>query len=61
LYICIILGLAIIIGNSFVSAHIHRILTLSRPINTIVLIVGGYFLQIILIYTSIQAIRSSKK
>jgi len=36
-------------------------LTLSRPINTIVLIIGGYILQIILIYSSIVAIRAKKK
>jgi hypothetical protein len=57
LYVCIFLALVIIIGNSFVSAHIHRILTLSRPINTIVLIIGGYVLQILLIYFSIVTVR----
>ena len=61
LYVCIILALVIIIGNSFVSAHIHRILTLSRPINTIVLIIGGYILQILLIYSSIVAIRAKNR
>jgi hypothetical protein len=61
LYICIFLAILIIIGNSFVSAHIHRIMTLSRPINTIVLIIGGYILQILLIYSSIVAVRAKKK
>lgn len=59
LYVCIILAAVIIIGNSFVSAHIHRIITFSRPINTIVLIIGGYILQGLLIYTSILAIRAN--
>ena len=58
LYICICLAIIIIIGNSFVSAHIHRILTLSRPVNTIVLITGGYILKVLLIYTSILSLRS---
>jgi hypothetical protein len=61
LYVCIFLALVIIIGNSFVSAHIHRILTLSRPINTVVLIIGGYILQILLIYSSIVALRVKNK
>jgi hypothetical protein len=61
MYVCIALAILIIIGNSFVSAHIHRILTLSRPINTVVLIVGGYVLQGLLIYTSIVAIKFSKR
>jgi hypothetical protein len=53
LYVCISIALIIIIGNSFINAHIHRIMTLSRPINTFVLIIGGYILQSLLIYTSI--------
>ncbi len=56
LYICIALSLIIIVGNSFVTAHIHRMMTFSRPINTIVLIIGGYVLQGLLVYTSILAI-----
>lgn len=60
LYVCISLAILIIVGNSFVSAHIHRIMTLSRPLNTIVLILGGYILQGFLIYTSIVAIKFSK-
>lgn len=61
LYICILLAIIIIIGNSFISAHIYRILTLSRPINTMVLILGGYILQILLIYTSILALRTRNR
>ena len=61
LYVCIFLAFIIIIGNSFVSAHIHRILTLSRPLNTVVLIIGGYVLQILLIYSSIIALRAKNK
>ncbi len=61
LYVCIILAIMIIIGNSFVSAHIYRILTLTKPINAIVLVIGGYILQLILIYTSIRAIKKSSK
>ncbi len=61
LYICIALAVLIIIGNSFVSAHINRIITFSRPLNTMILIIGGYVLQGLLIYTSILAIRFSNK
>ena len=59
LYACIILSVLIIVGNSFVTAHIHRILTFSRPLNTLVLIIGGYILQGLLAYTSIVAIRKN--
>ena len=61
LYLCISLAILIIIGNSFVSAHIYRILTLSKPMNAVVLIIGGYVLQLILIYTSIMAIKKGIK
>lgn len=57
LYACILIAVTIIIGNSFVTAHIHRIMTLSRPLNTLVLIMGGYVLQILLICASIVALR----
>ena len=58
-YACILLAILIIVGNSFVTAHIHRIMTFSRPLNTIVLIIGGYILQGLLVYTSIIATRNN--
>jgi hypothetical protein len=61
LYACILIAVLIIVGNSFVTAHIHRIMTLARPVNTLVLISGGYILQILLLYTSIVALRFSNK
>jgi hypothetical protein len=57
LYVCILLAIVIIVGNSFVNAHINRIMSLSRPLNTLVLIVGGYILQGLLVYASIAALR----
>lgn len=59
LYVCILIAIIIIVGNSFVSAHTNRIMTLSRPLNTMVLIVGGYVLQGLLVYTSAMALRIS--
>lgn len=61
LYVCIFLALLIIIGNSLVTAHINRMITFSKPLNTIVLIIGGYLLQGLLIYTSILTIKRRKK
>ena len=46
--------------NSLVTAHINRMITFSKPLNTIVLIIGGYLLQGLLIYSSILAIKSRK-
>ena len=60
LYVCIFLALLIIIGNSLVTAHINRMITFSKPLNTIVLIIGGYLLQGLLIYSSILTIKRRK-
>lgn len=59
LYVCILIAIIIIVGNSLVNAHINRIMTMSRPLNTMVLIFGGYLLQGLLVYTSALALRKS--
>jgi hypothetical protein len=56
LYACIPLALLVIIGNSLAPPHIHLMITFSKPINAIVLILGGYILQVALIYTSLRSI-----
>ena len=63
LYPCIPLALLVIVGNSLAPPHVHLMMTFSKPVNAIVLIVGGYVLQIALIYTSLRSILniSSKK
>ena len=54
LYGCIALGLTVIIGNTTSPAHIHLMTTFSKPANALILIIGGYVLQGILIYTSFR-------
>jgi hypothetical protein len=54
LYACIVLALTVIIGNSTSPAHIHLMTTFSKPVNALILIIGGYVLQGILIYTSLR-------
>jgi hypothetical protein len=61
LYICIVLTGLIIIGNSITTAHIHRMMTFVKPVNTIVLIIGGYILQGLLIYASVIAIMDKRR
>jgi hypothetical protein len=56
LYACIPLALLVIIGNSLAPSHIHLMIIFSKPINAIVLILGGYILQVALIYTSLRSI-----
>lgn len=56
LYPCIPLAALIIIGNSLAPPHVNLMMTFSKPLNAIVLILGGYVLQIVLIYSSLRAI-----
>jgi hypothetical protein len=63
LYACIPLALLVIIGNSLAPPHVKLMMTFSKPLNAIILIAGGYVLQIVLIYTSLKSIldiRSSR-
>jgi len=58
LYACITLAIAIIIGNSTSPAHVHLMSTFFKPLNALILIIGGYMLQGVLIYTSLNSIIS---
>ena len=56
LYACILIAVLVIIGNSLAPPHVNLMMTFSKPLNAIILIVGGYVLQIALIYTSLRSI-----
>ena len=56
LYVCIALAVAVIIGNSLTPRHVELMITFAKPLNSIVLIFGGYILQAALLYTSLRAI-----
>jgi hypothetical protein len=56
LYACIALALTVVIGNTASPAHIHLMTTFSKPVNALILIIGGYILEGALIYTSLRAV-----
>jgi hypothetical protein len=56
IYACIPIAVLVIIGNSLTPPHVNLMMTFSKPLNAIILIVGGYVLQIALIYTSLRLI-----
>lgn len=56
LYASIALASVVVIGNTVSPAHVHLMTTFSKPANATILIIGGYFLQAALIYTSLVAI-----
>jgi hypothetical protein len=56
LYVCIPIAALVIIGNSLAPPHVNLMMSFSKPLNAIILIIGGYVLQIALIYTSLRSI-----
>jgi len=56
LYACIPIAVLVTVGNSLTPSHINLMLSFSKPFNAIILIIGGYVLQITLIYTSLKTI-----
>ena len=59
LYACIPLAIIIMVGNSLASPHVEMMTTFSKPLNALMLIIGGYVLQGALIGTTIlQLVRT---
>lgn len=56
IYVCIPVGLLVIIGNSLAPPHVHLMTTFEKPINAVILIVGGYVLQGMLIFFSLKTV-----
>jgi hypothetical protein len=56
LYACILIATAVIVGNSIAAPHVHLMTTFEKPLNAVVLLVGGYILQGMLIYFSLKII-----
>jgi len=48
------------IGNSFAPPHVEIMTTFPKPLNAMVLIIGGYILQTALIGTAIYELRSRR-
>lgn len=60
LYACVPLAALVMIGNSFAPPHVEIMTTFSKPLNAVVLIIGGYILQAALIGTTIYELRSRR-
>jgi uncharacterized membrane protein YccF (DUF307 family) len=59
LYACIPLGIIVMAGNSLAPPHVEIMTTFSKPLNAVILIIGGYILQAALIATTIfQLVRT---
>jgi hypothetical protein len=53
LYVCIPLAVIVMVGNSLAPPHVEIMTTFSKPLNAVVLIIGGYVLQVALIATTV--------
>ena len=54
IYICVPIAAIVIIANTLAPQHVEIMLTFSKPLNAIVLIIGGYVLQTLLLFFSIN-------
>ena len=45
LYACILIATAVILGKSIAAPHVHLMTTFEKPLNAVLLLVGGYILQ----------------
>ena len=60
LYACIPLAVIVIVGNSLAPPHIEIMTTFSKPINALLLIIGGYILQAALIGTTVMQLARTR-
>src|SRR5690606_6078458 len=60
-YACIPLAIIVMIGNSLAPPHVQIMTTFSKPFNAVLLIIGGYILQLALIITTIHELRKHRE
>lgn len=54
LYACFPLAAIVMVGNSLAPPHVEIMTTFSKPFNAIVLIIGGYVLQVALVVATLR-------
>ncbi len=61
LYVCIPLAILVMVGNSLAPPHVEIMTTFSKPLNAVLLIIGGYVLQVALIATGIIELSKTRR
>ncbi len=61
LYACIPVAAIVMIGNSLAPPHVQIMTTFSKPLNAVVLIIGGYVLQVALAAASVLTISKRRR
>lgn len=59
LYACIPIAVIVMVGNSLAPPHVEIMTTFSMPFNAVVLIVGGYILQVALVVATLAELAKS--
>jgi hypothetical protein len=60
IYFCIPIAIIVIVGNSFAPPHVEIMTTFSKPMNAVLLIVGGYVLQVSLLGASVYELTQQR-
>ena len=61
LYACILLAIIVMLGNSLAPPHMEIMTTFSKPLNAVILIIGGYILQAALIAATISQLIKTRQ
>jgi hypothetical protein len=61
LYACFPLAALVMIGNSLAPPHVEIMTTFSKPLNAVILIIGGYVLQVLLIVFAAREIARNSR
>lgn len=61
LYACFPLAAIVMIGNSLAPPHVEIMTTFSKPFNAVILIIGGYVLQALLIMFAAREIARNRR
>ena len=60
LYACVPLAVLVMVGNLLAPPHVEIMTTFSKPLNAVVLIIGGYILQAALVAITIYELMSRR-
>jgi hypothetical protein len=61
LYTCFPLAAIVMIGNSLAPPHVEIMTTFSKPFNAVILIIGGYVLQGLLVIFAAREIAKNRR
>lgn len=61
LYACIPLAALVMVGNSLAPPHVEIMTTFSKPFNAVLLITGGYILQVALVAATVAELARSRR